>query len=169
MKNCFKAIRVRLATSIWYGTLMKNCFMDWSQSRVVFEHDQTSEPRTFEYEQELRLDISWKTLYMIMSFPYRVGDILFSPCVRLSVCPSVRLNFRHENLVNASHSTVLAGSFFNFRICFCHGLKTCLMFSCNPQIIFCHFFHGSNLVILGLKAFRHWVHVYLVNATPPTI
>ena len=26
-------IRVRLATSIWYGTLMKNCFKDWSQSR----------------------------------------------------------------------------------------------------------------------------------------
>ena len=26
-----RAIRVRLATSIWYGTLMKNCFKDWSQ------------------------------------------------------------------------------------------------------------------------------------------
>ena len=27
-----RAIRVRLATSIWYDTLMKNCFKDWSQS-----------------------------------------------------------------------------------------------------------------------------------------
>ena len=26
------AIRVRLGTSIWYHTLMKNCFKDWSQS-----------------------------------------------------------------------------------------------------------------------------------------
>ena len=33
------AIRVRLATSIWYDTLMKNCFKDWSQStwRSVYE------------------------------------------------------------------------------------------------------------------------------------
>ena len=28
-----RATRVRLATSIWYDTLMKNCFKDWSQSR----------------------------------------------------------------------------------------------------------------------------------------
>ena len=27
-----RAIRVGLATSIWYDTLMKNCFKDWSQS-----------------------------------------------------------------------------------------------------------------------------------------
>ena len=30
-----RAIRVRLATSIWYGTLMKNCFKDWSQSTII--------------------------------------------------------------------------------------------------------------------------------------
>ena len=29
-----RAIRVRLATSIWYDTLMKNCFKDWSQSNT---------------------------------------------------------------------------------------------------------------------------------------
>ena len=103
---------------------------------------------------------------MIMSFPYRVGDILFSPCVRLSVCPSVRLNFRHENLVNASHSTVLAGSFFNFRICFCHGLKTCLMFSCNPQIIFVTI---STVRTLSFWSLKHLDTGNLVNATPPTI
>ena len=44
LKQCFinvsyqsisnnRAIRVRLTTSIWYDTLMKNCFKDWSQSR----------------------------------------------------------------------------------------------------------------------------------------
>ena len=30
-----RAIRVRLAISIWYETLMKNCFKDWSQSRSM--------------------------------------------------------------------------------------------------------------------------------------
>ena len=30
-----RAIRVRLATSILYGTLMKNCFKDWSQYSFV--------------------------------------------------------------------------------------------------------------------------------------
>ena len=30
----YRAIRVRLATSIWYDTLMKNCFKDWSQSYI---------------------------------------------------------------------------------------------------------------------------------------
>ena len=30
-----KAIRVRLATSIWCDTLKKNCFKDWSQSNSV--------------------------------------------------------------------------------------------------------------------------------------
>ena len=29
-----RAIRVRLATSIWYDTLMKNCFKNWSQSKA---------------------------------------------------------------------------------------------------------------------------------------
>ena len=29
-----RAIRVRLATSILYDTLMKNCFKDWSQSTL---------------------------------------------------------------------------------------------------------------------------------------
>ena len=30
--SVLRATRVRLATSIWYDTLMKNCFKDWSQS-----------------------------------------------------------------------------------------------------------------------------------------
>ena len=29
-----RAMGVRLATSLWYGTLMKNCFKDWSQSSL---------------------------------------------------------------------------------------------------------------------------------------
>ena len=33
----------------------------------------------------------------------------------------------------------------------------CMAFGYNPQIDFCHFFRNSNLVIFGLKAFRHCV------------
>ena len=43
----YRAIRVRLPTSIWYETLIKNCFKDWSQStscliRIAFsDRDQS--------------------------------------------------------------------------------------------------------------------------------
>ena len=40
---------------------------------------------------------------------------------------------------------------------FCQGLKMCMMFGCNPQISFYHVIRSSNLVIFGLKAFRHCV------------
>ena len=33
----------------------------------------------------------------------------------------------------------------------------CMMFGCNLQIHFCHFFCSSDLVIFWLKAFRQWV------------
>ena len=39
--------------------------------------------------------------------------------------------------------------------CLCQGMKMCMTFDCNPQINICHFFGSSNLVIFGLKAFRH--------------
>ena len=42
----------------------------------------------------------------------------------------------------------------------------CMMFSCNPQINFCHFFTSLNLVIFSLK---HIDAGHLVNPTPPTI
>ena len=34
-------------------------------------------------------------------------------------------------------------------MCYGHGLKICTWFGYNPWIIFCHFFHNLNLVILG--------------------
>ena len=39
----------------------------------------------------------------------------------------------------------------------CQVLTMCMTFGCNPQIIICYFFGSSDLVIFGLKAFRHWV------------
>ena len=32
-----------------------------------------------------------------------------------------------------------------------HGLKICILFGHNPQIIFCYFFHKKNLVTFDAK------------------
>ena len=40
--------------------------------------------------------------------------------------------------------------------CLVHGLKMCIMFGYNPQIILCHFFHKMHLVIFPLQVFRLW-------------
>ena len=42
--------------------------------------------------------------------------------------------------------------------CLVHGLKMCILFEYNPQIIFCHFFHKLNLALFtgrvnGFKVF----------------
>ena len=53
--------------------------------------------------------------------------------------------------------------------CFGYGLKMCMWFGYNPQIIFCHFFRNLNFVF-----FRHYNYqqdyvdsMYLVRVTPP--
>ena len=55
-------------------------------------------------------------------------------------------------------------------MCFGHGLKTCMSFGYNPQIIFCHFFCNLNLVffqILLLSTYMYVDSMYLVRVTPP--
>ena len=60
--------------------------------------------------------------------------------------------------MKATPHTVLARSFRNFAgVLFYQGLKMCMTFCCNHHINFCPFFRNSDLVILGLKTFRHWV------------
>ena len=52
--------------------------------------------------------------------------------------------------------------------CFGHGLKTCMWFGYNPQIVFCHFFR--NLTFLFFQALLLSTYVdsrYLVRVTPP--
>ena len=51
-------------------------------------------------------------------------------------------------------------------MCFCHGMKMCMWFGDNCQIIFCHFFHIVNLVIFT-SIYRQWVP--LVSLTPLTV
>ena len=53
--------------------------------------------------------------------------------------------------------------------CFDHGLKTCMWFGCNPQIIFCHFFCNLNLVFfqaLLLSTYVDSTCMYLLRVTP---
>ena len=33
-------------------------------------------------------------------------------------------------------------------MCYGHGLKICIWFGYNPWIIFCHFFHNLNLIVI---------------------
>ena len=60
--------------------------------------------------------------------------------------------------------------------CFGNGLKTCMwfgynpqiIFGYNPQIIFCHFFCNLNLVFFQALLLSTYVDsMYLVRVTPP--
>ena len=51
--------------------------------------------------------------------------------------------------------------------CFVHGLKICMWFRYNPQIIFYHFFCKLNLVIFQALLLSTYVDsMYLVRVTP---
>ena len=70
------------------------------------------------------------------------------------------LGFKHLDtgyLVNATPPTVLAWSFYTLHVFWWLMSEVCITFDCNPQINFCHCKWSSKLVIVGLKAFRHWV------------
>ena len=69
---------------------------------------------------------------------------------------------------NSSYSFILILSKLHWR--FGHGLKMCMWFGYNPQIIFCHFFHKLNLAIFPALSITKWMdRGYLVGATPPTV
>ena len=87
--------------------------------------------------------------------------------IRLSVHPSV--NIYPGCLVSATPLTVLYRSFWNFWpfwMCFRHGMRMCMWFGYNCEIIFCHFFHFVNLVLFLPQCIDSG---YLVSATPHTI
>ena len=50
--------------------------------------------------------------------------------------------------------------------CFGHGLKTCMWFGYNPQILFCHLFRNLNLVFFQALLLSTYVDsMYLVRVT----
>ena len=69
-------------------------------------------------------------------------------------------------LHNSSYSFMLI--LLKVHGCFGHGLKTCMWFGYNPQIIFCHFFRKLNLVFFQALLLSTYVDsMYLVRVTPP--
>ena len=67
---------------------------------------------------------------------------------------------------NSSYSFMLI--LLKLHRCFGHGLKTCMWFGYNPQIIFCHFFCNLNLVFFQALLLSTYVDsMYLVRVTPP--
>ena len=93
------------------------------------------------------------------------------PSVRPSVCPSVRPS------VSAHHHSCIGNSSYSFRPillklyrCFKDGLKICILFFQNPEIIFYHFFPIFNLDIFRALILQICIwSMYLVSATPPTV
>ena len=82
----------------------------------------------------------------------KVAGYYVIPSEILSVCPSVRLSVRPS--VSAHHHSCIGNSSYSFRPillklyrCFKDGLKICILFFQNPEIIFYHFFPIFNLDI----------------------
>ena len=95
--------------------------------------------------------------------------------VRPSVCLSVRPSVRPS--VSAHHHSCIGNSSYSFRPillklyrCFKDGLKICILFFQNPEIIFYHFFPIFNLDIFRALILQICIwSMYLVSATPPTV
>ena len=97
------------------------------------------------------------------------------PSVRPSVCLSVRPSVRPS--VSDHHHSCIGNSSYSFRPillklyrCFKDGLKMCILFFQNPEIIFYHFFPIFNLDIFRALILQICIwSMYLVSATPPTV
>ena len=93
------------------------------------------------------------------------------PSVRLSVCLSVRPSVsahHHSCIGNSSYS--LKPILLKLYRCFKDGLKICILFFQNPEIIFYHFFPIFNLDIFRALVLQICIwSMYLVSATPPTV
>ena len=107
------------------------------------------------------------------------GIMLYPPkfwvSVRPSVCLSVRPSIRPS--VSAHHHSCIGNSSYSFRPillklyrCFKDGLKICILFFQNPEIIFYHFLRIFNLDIFRALILQICIwSMYLVSPTPPTV
>ena len=106
--------------------------------------------------------------------PESGGVMLYPPKFWVSVRPSVCLSVRPS--VSAHHHSCIGNSSYSFRPillklyrCFKDGLKICILFFQNPEIIFYHFFPIFNLDIFRALILQICIwSMYLVSATPPT-
>ena len=109
----------------------------------------------------------------------KVAGYYVIPSEILSVCPSVRLSvcLSVRPSVSAHHHSCIGNSSYSFRPillklyrCFKDGLKICILFFQNPEIIFYHFFPIFNLDIFRALILQIYIwSMYLVSATPPTV
>ena len=107
------------------------------------------------------------------------GIMLYPPKFWVSVRPSVRLSVRPSvrPSISAHHHSCIGNSSYSFRPillklyrCFEDGLKICILFFQNPEIIFYHFFRIFNLDIFLALILQICIwSMYLVSATPPTV
>ena len=111
------------------------------------------------------------------------GIMLYPPKFWVSVRPSVCLSVRpsvHPSVrpsVSAHHHSCIGNFSYSFRPillklyrCFKDGLKICILFFQNPEIIFYHFFPIFNLDIFRALILQICIwSMYLVSATPPTV
>ena len=73
-------------------------------------------------------------------------------------------------LVPSTPPTVFGQSFWNFTGALSDGLKICMWFFQNPEIIFYHFFRIFNLDIFWALILQKCIGSrYLVPSTPPTV
>ena len=121
-------------------------------------------------------------VYLMVSKPFLCpatrkwgGIMLYPPKFWVSVHPSVRPSLRPS--VSAHHHSCIGNSSYSFRPillklyrCFKDGLKICILFFQNPEIIFYHFFPIFNLDIFRALILQICIwSMYLVSATPPTV
>ena len=115
------------------------------------------------------------TCHFVMPRHQKVAGYYVIPSEILSVRPSVRLSVRPS--VSALHHSCIGNSSYSFRRillklyrCFKDGLKICILFFQNSEIIFYHFFPIFNLDIFRALILQICIwSVYLVSAIPPTV
>ena len=113
-------------------------------------------------------------VYSFYAPPPESGGVLCYT-LRNFECPSVCLSVRPS--VSAHHHSCNGNSSYRFRPillklyrCFKDGLKICILFFQNPEIIFYHFFPIFNLDIFRALILQICIwSMYLVSATPPTV
>ena len=101
---------------------------------------------------------------------YVIPSEILSVClsVRPSVCPSVHQRPHHSSARNSSYSfrPILFKLYRRFK----DGLKICILFFQNPEIIFYHIFCIFNLDFLRALSLHKCIgSMYLLPATPPTV
>ena len=87
---------------------------------------------------------------------FSMSDLGVQVSVRSSVRSSIRQHLPWVSCErNSSYSFVPI--FLKLCMCFRHGIRMCMWFGYNCEIIFCHFFHFVNLVIFLTSMNRQWV------------